>query len=86
MPDIPAYLTFNINTLVALANGTMVRYHSMSFETDEAHNDLLQKLDCAQPGDTIDLEQPPMSINVEIFPDLDEDDEKTKNMKAEVRK
>ena len=57
----------------------------MSFETDEAHNDLLQKLDCAQPGDTIDLEQPPMSINVEIFPDLDEDDEKTKNMKVEVR-
>ena len=78
MPDIPAYLTFNINNLVALANGTMVRYHSMSFETDEAHNDFLQKLDCAQPGDTIDLEQPPMSINVEIFPDLDEDDEKTK--------
>lgn len=73
-PNAMGYLnTHNINSTHGLANGTEIKYHSLSFEDKDQRRRF--RLQCAQakPGDIITLDFPPTAINVELFPDYDED-------------
>ena len=86
LSDIPGFLTYNINTLLGLANGTEVKYHSLSFANDEERSNFIEKSRNAEPGSIVELNQPPLCINVEVYPAFPNDDEKTLNEKAEKRR
>jgi len=81
-----AYLNHNINTDIGLANGTEIKYDSISFDDpdDERHYHMLMK-GCS-PGDTITLHKPPSAINVEIFADWPGDSEAQKKKNADKRR
>ena len=83
---IVGYLTINLNTELGLANGTQVKYHSVSFANADDLLEFNMKLQSAEPGATIDLDRPPDIINVELFPDLPGDDDKTRESNEEKRK
>ena len=85
VPNCPAYLTHNINLNANLANGTLVREHSLAFDSiDEKH--LLDDFIRLTPlGDIIELQTPPTAINVEIFPDFPSDDNSTFEFKSKQR-
>ena len=72
------YLTFNLNTRKKLANGVPIRYHSLSFLEPEAQTNFEQNLECAREGEVITLSRPPDIINVELFPDFENDDHKAR--------
>ena len=87
IPEAMGYLnTSNINSDDGLANGTVIKYHSLSFE--DKHQRSKFRLQCAQaaPGNVIDLDVPPTAINVELFPDFDEDSVSDKAKKEKERK
>jgi len=87
IPEAMGYLnTSNINSDDGLANGTVIKYHSLSFE--DKHQRSKFRLQCAQaaPGNVIDLDFPPTAINVELFPDFDEDSVSDKAKKEKERK
>ncbi|KAL7530754.1 hypothetical protein ACHAXR_003654 [Thalassiosira sp. AJA248-18] len=79
VPMAPAYLTYNLNTDNDLANGSEVRLHSLSFDSDEATSFLHRMQQSTAFGDTIDLPAPPKAINVELYPDYDEYSESKKS-------
>lgn len=85
IPFALAYLSYNVNTLKGLANGTPVRYHSISFQDEEATKNFERLLEEAQPGEIITLDHPPDMINVELFPDFPDDDEKTRKKNEKHR-
>ena len=60
-----------------LANGVPIRYHSLSFIEPEAQTKFEQCLESARTGEVITLAGPPDIINVELFPDFEDDDDKT---------
>ena len=70
VPNCPAYLVHNINLNASLANGTLVREHSLAFNSlnEKNYPDHLIKL--TPIGGIIDLETPPTAINVELHPDF----------------
>ena len=71
VPDAMGYLnTHNINSTYGLANGTEIKYHSLSFEDKKQKRRFNKLLRQAAPGDVIDLDFPPTAINVELFPDF----------------
>jgi len=70
------FLTVNINTDLGLANGTQVRYHSISFAKEEDTKDFNDKVSESQPGEVIELRKRPDIINVELFPDVPGDSKK----------
>ena len=76
MPFALGYLTFNLNTGKKLANGVPIRYHSLSFIEPEAQKKFEQCLESAKAGEVITLSGPPNIINVELFPDFKDDDDK----------
>ena len=78
-------LTCNLNVDKGLANGVTVKYDSMSFSAEEDQKKLENLLSSASPGETITLDKPPDYINVELFPDFDWDDEKTRLKNQEKR-
>ena len=87
IPEAMGYLnTSNINSDDGLANGTVIKYHSLSFE--DKHQRSKFRLQCAQaaPGNVIDLDFPPTAINVELFPDFDQDSVSDKAKKEKERK
>ena len=68
VPTCLAYLTHNININSNLANRTLVREHSLAFDSiDEKYllDDLIRLIPI---GDIIELHTHPTAINVEIFP------------------
>lgn len=68
IPGAKAYLnTYGINADNGLANGTEVRYHSLSFQCKEDEHKLQAKLLRARPGETITIADAPSAINVELF-------------------
>ncbi|KAL7523372.1 hypothetical protein ACHAWF_000494, partial [Thalassiosira exigua] len=85
VPQAPAYLSFNLNTNLDLANGTEVRLHSLAFDTKADESYFRQKQRSTAFGDTINLPVPPRAINVELYPDLDGEDESRRIEHAEKR-
>jgi hypothetical protein len=85
VPMCPAYLTYNINLSNDLANGTLVREHSLAFDTIEEKLFLDHMIATTPPGEIIDLPQPPTAINVELYPDFPDDNSKTLNDKRKSR-
>ncbi len=68
VPNCPAYLTHNINLNAHLANGTLVREHSLAFDSSNEKHLLDDLIKLTPFGDNIELQTPPTAINVEIFP------------------
>ena len=86
VPEALGYLTFNINTNKRLANGIPIKYHSVSFGDPDRLDNFERRLDGAAPGEVITLDRPPDVMNVELFPDLKEDSDNIREMKAELRR
>ena len=86
VPEALGYLTFNINTNKRLANGIPIKYHSISFGDADRLDNFERRLDGAAPGEVITLDRPPDVMNVELFPDLKEDSDNIREMKAELRR
>ncbi len=86
VPEALGYLTFNINTNKRLANGILIIYHSVSFGDPDRLDNFERRLDGAAPGEVITLDRPPDVMNVELFPDLKEDSDNIREMKAELRR
>lgn len=77
VPHGPAYLTNNLNLLNELANGTLVREHSLAFDNSDDKMHLDEMLQSTPIGGIIDLPAPPTAINVEIFPSFPTDSSET---------
>ena len=75
VPDATAYLTHNVNLSKKLANGTIAKYHSISFLNKSAEEEAMNLVASAQPGSVIDLHCAPDFINVELFPTSADDDD-----------
>ena len=87
IPGARGYLnTYGINVDIGLANGTEIKYHSLSFEDPAEEKNFQQKLHRAKPGDTITIDFPPKAINVELFADFDGDTSAAKSEKRASRK
>jgi len=80
------YINKNVNIDIRLANGTMMRYHSISPGSDEIEKYLLEETSRVPPGGVITLNKPPEIINVEVFPDLEGDDDNTKDLNRRLRR
>jgi len=64
-----AYLTQNINPRVGLSNGTRCFYHSLSFDPCEDPAKVeaaLAKIRTASPGEIVDINLRPMTVNVRL--------------------
>ena len=70
----PGYLTFNINPSKSLANGTPIIYESLSFSSDDKDFERVQialsQIANAGPGEVIELQEIPYTINVSV-PSID---------------
>lgn len=78
VPGALGYLTHNLKVDKGLANGVQVRYDSISFLKEEDQICFENQLASASPGDVITLKCPPDFINIELFPDFQNDNTKTK--------
>ena len=85
VPNCPAYLTHNVNLNANLANGTLVREHSLAFNSLNEKNYLDHLIKLTPLGGIIDLETPPTAINVELYPDFPCDDLSTTKYKIKKR-
>jgi energy-coupling factor transporter ATP-binding protein EcfA2 len=86
VPGAKGYLnTYGINSDIGLANGTEIKYHSLSFGHKKDERNLTRKLGTARPGDTVTIEEPPTAINVELFADFADDPDSAKKGKADAR-
>ena len=86
IPGAKGYLnTYGINADIGLANGTEIKYHSLSFEHQKDERNLMSKLNAARPGDTVTIEEPPTAINVELYADFAGDTGSTKAEKEDAR-
>jgi len=82
VPGAAGYITENINTDIGLANGVEIKYHSLSFGTEEEDNIFNEEFESDGPL-VMTLDEPPSAINVELFADFDGDsrDKKKENKK-----
>ena len=86
-PGAMGYLnSYNINGNDGLTNGTVIKFHSLSFEDKEQRKQFNEKRRQAKPGDVIDLDSPPTTINVELFADFPEDTATETEEKKVLRK
>jgi hypothetical protein len=85
VPGARAFLTQNINTSIGLANGTEIKYHSISFDDRDKAREYRRHMKSHQPGGVITLDGPPSAINVELFADFPEDSEAQKKKNAKMR-
>jgi len=69
-----------------LANGTEIKYHSLSFEDKQQRRRFNKLLRQAKPGDVIDLDFPPTAVNVELFADFEGDSDAVKADNVTKRK
>ena len=65
------YLNLNLNTKIGMANGTLIRYHSLSFLKNADLTIFNRLVNEARAGGTVTLTDPPDIINVELFPDVE---------------
>ena len=79
------FVNYNLNTKIGIANGTGIRYHSVSFEDPKRNEELHSLIESTPQGGTIILEEPPDYINVEMYPDLDEDTDDDRQKKKKLR-
>ena len=86
VPGARGYLSHNINTSIGLANGTEIKYHSLSFGDPGDESEYLRSLRCSSPGETITLHEPPSAINVELFADFPGDLAAQKKKNANKRR
>ena len=87
IPGAKGYLnTYNINGEEGLANGTEIKYHSLSFEGRGQKGKFKRQHEQAQPGDVITIDSPPTAINVELFADFEDDTAAIKATKKVARK
>ena len=68
VPGADAYLTYNLNSSLGLANGTPVTLHSSSFSSDVIYNEINEKFHNLPAGSEITLTDQyiPISVNVQI--------------------
>jgi hypothetical protein len=84
VPGADAFITFNINPELGLANGSPVRCHSLGFKKTamiQAIKALIQGNGTHNPlpfGSEIELHTPPDALFVEILPSLDDKEPTTK--------
>ena len=78
--------TYGINAEEGLANGTEIKYHSLSFTDRDQRRQFREKLKRARPGDVIGIDSPPTAINVELFPDFPGDSTATTAAKKAERR
>ena len=64
----PAYLTENVHPALGLANGTLVRLHSLTFAelSPREEGELRLRISNARPGERVHLPSPPTYINVKL--------------------
>lgn len=75
VPGAAGYITENINTDIGLANGVEIKYHSLSFESEE--EDMIFKEEFETGNSLVmTLDRPPSAINVELFADFKGDSDK----------
>ncbi|KAL7549421.1 hypothetical protein ACHAWF_014405, partial [Thalassiosira exigua] len=86
VPGAMAFLTSNLNTNRKLANGVPVRYHSMSFVKPESQQRLDDLLEFAAPGEVVTFQEPPDMINVELFQNFPDGDDKARAKNEENRR
>jgi hypothetical protein len=80
------YLTHNVNTSIGLANGTEIKYDSISFENPDDEEEYRKHMKNRSPGDIVTLHKPPSAINVELFADFPGDSEAQKKKNAVRRR
>jgi hypothetical protein len=82
VPGSAGYITENINTDIGLANGVEIKYHSLSFSTQEEEEIFNEEFEADGPL-VMTLDKPPSAINVELFADFpgDSDEKKKENRK-----
>jgi len=80
------FLNHNINTDIGLANGTEIKYHSISFDDPDDERDYRKQMKSRSPGEMITLHQPPSAINVELFADFPGDSAVQKKKNATKRR
>lgn len=86
IPGAKGYLnTYGINSDNGLANGTEIKYHSLSFDKRKDELGFIGKLNAARPGDTVTIDEPPTAINVELFANFDADTNTAKREKEGMR-
>jgi len=71
VPEADAFLTYNVNNDLGLANGSPVSMHSISFSSEDQLLSVKSKIDSLPPGSEIVLDSPPCSINVRVLESLD---------------
>jgi len=87
IPGAKGYLnTHNINGDEGLANGTEIKYHSLSFENRDQEKQFKRQIFLAEPDDVISIDASPIAINVELFADFDEDTTSERMRKVQMRK
>lgn len=62
----PVFMTSNLNPNKGMANGTAATLHSLSWDSVSHVAEMTLKVQNAAPGEIIDLEVLPLSVNVEI--------------------
>ena len=85
VPNCPAYLTHNINLNANLANGTLVREHSLAFDYIDEKNLLDDLIRLTPIGNIKELQTSPTTANVEIFPAFPTNDNSTVECKTKQR-
>ena len=61
-----AYLTYNLNSSLGLANETTVKLHSLSFESQKIHNEIEDQVRGLPPGSEITLVKKYILISINI--------------------
>ena len=72
LPGADAFLTTNLNTNLGLANGTPIKLHSrLTFATREQLMAVRSQIRSLPPGSVVTLDEPPLSVNIEILSTFD---------------
>ena len=82
---IEGYLTDNINISLMIGNGSKVKYHSLSFDSEDKTNIVERLIKKSNPGEIITLDFPPSCVNVELYQDKLKEDVKRKLHKVKIQ-
>ena len=85
VPGAAGYITQNINTDIGLANGVEIKYHSLSFESEEEDMIFYEEFE-ADGSLVMTLDRPPAAINIELFADFPGDSRDKKQENKRKRK
>ena len=68
VPGLRVFLTYNLAQHRRLANGTIVPLVSLGMRTPADNEDLGRRFRAAAAGDFVDLDIPPLTVNVRVLP------------------